>query len=170
MPYEKWIEVLEATFAASERVPGLYGLSTDDWTRVNSWWRRKMDAKEVDKALYDRLSLKYEKQFAAQPPARVGAVLRPGSLETNSEPVPLEKWVEMQKAMEAGFSWTLKRQGLTLGQWIRANQWWGSKFNKAMLGLDHATPAERAETQRMHLERIRLSALFKKKFAEGVPW
>jgi len=170
IPFEKWIEVLEATYAASERVPALYEMSTGDWTRVNAWWGRKLDAKEVDKALYDRLSLKYEKQFAARPPASSGAVLRPGSLESNSEPVPFEKWVEMQKALEAAMDWTLKRQGLTLGQWIRANSWWGQKFNKALLGLDQATPAQRAETQKMHAERIRLSALYKKKFAEGVPW
>lgn len=170
MPYEKWIEVLEATSAASERVPALYGLSPDDWRRATSWWRRKLDAKEVDKALYDRLSLKYDKQFAAQPPARVGAVVRPGSLEANTEPVPFERWVEMEKAMEAGMTWTLKKQGLTLGQWIRANQYWGQKFNSGMLRLDEATPAERAETQRMHTERIRLSEVYKKKFAEGVPW
>jgi ankyrin repeat protein len=168
--FEKWIEVLEATYAASERVPALYELNTGDWTRVNTWWQRKLDAKQVDKALYDRLSAKYEKQFAAQPPARVGAVLRPGSLESNSEPVPLEKWVEMGKAMEAGMTWTLKRQGLTLGQWIRANNWWGGRFNKALLSLDQATPAQRAETQKMHADRIRLSDVYKKKFAAGVPW
>ncbi|HET8647322.1 MAG TPA: ankyrin repeat domain-containing protein, partial [Vicinamibacteria bacterium] len=170
LPFEKWIEVLEATFAASERVPALYELKTGDWTRVNSWWQKKLDAKQVDKALYDRLSAKYEKQFAAQPPARVGPVLRPGSLESNTEPVPLERWVEMGKAMEAGMTWTLKRQGLTLGQWIRANNWWGQKFNKALLTLDQATPAQREEAQRMHADRIRLSEVYKKKFAQGVPW
>jgi hypothetical protein len=138
--FEKWIEVLEATFAASVRVPALYDLRPDDWGRVNGWWQRKMDAREVDKATYERLSAKYEKQFAAQPPARVGTVLRPGSLESNTEPVPLERSVEMDKAMEAGLTWTLKRQGFTLGQWIRANQWWGQKFNGAMRTLTARRP------------------------------
>jgi hypothetical protein len=76
----------------------------------------------------------------------------------------------MEKAMEAGISWTLKRQGFTLGSWIRANQWWGSKFNKAMLGFDHASAAERAETVHMNEERVRLGAIYKKRLAEGMPW
>jgi hypothetical protein len=168
--FDKWIEVLEATYAASVRVPALYDLSADDWTRVNQWWQRRLDARQVDKALYESLSAKYEKQFALRPPARVGTVLRPGSLESNSEPVPLERWVEMGKAMEAGITWTLKKQGLTLGQWIRANQWWGSKFNKALLAFDQATPEQRAQAQKMNADRVRLSEEFKKKYAQGVPW
>jgi hypothetical protein len=100
----------------------------------------------------------------------VGPVLRPGSLESNSEPVPLERWVEMEKAMEAGMTWTLKRQGFTLGQWIRANQWWSSRFNRALLTMDSATPDKRAEAARLHAERTRLSALYKKEYADGVPW
>lgn len=168
--FEKWIEVLEATYAASEKVPALYDLSPDDWGRVNAWWQRRLDARQVDKALYDSLSARYEKQFAARPPARVGAVLRPGALESNREPVPLERWVEMGKAMEAGMTWTLKRQGLTLGQWIRANQWWGGKFNTALRTFDTATPAQRTEAQRMNAERVRLSEQFKKKYAQEMPW
>jgi hypothetical protein len=170
IPFEKWIEVLEATHAASVRVPELYGMSPDDWTRVSAWWRRKMDAREVDKAAYDKLSAKYEKELANHPPTRQGTVVRPGFLESNSEPVPFERWVEMEKAMAAGINWTLKRQGFTLGNWIRANHWWGSRFNRALLGLDHASAAERAETVRMNAEQVRLSAIYKRKYAEGVPW
>jgi hypothetical protein len=84
--------------------------------------------------------------------------------------VPLERWVEMEKAMEAGMTWTLKRQGLTLGQWIRANQWWGSKFNKALLTFERATPAQQAEAQKMNADRVRLSEQFKKKYAQEAPW
>ena len=39
-----------------------------------------------------------------------------------------------------------------------------------MLGFDHATATEGAEAARMNAERVRLSAIYKKKFAEGVPW
>ena len=170
IPFEKWIEGLEATYAASARVPALYGMSPDDWGRVNVWWQRRMDAGKVDQAEYDRLTAVFEERFAAQPPTSQGPVLRPGSLESNSEPVPLERWVEMQQAMEAGTVWTLRRLGFSLGEWIRVNQWWGGKFNRAMLGADTASPADRAETLRMNEERVRLSAIYREKFAEGVPW
>lgn len=168
--FEKWVEVSEASFAASERLPELYGMSRGDWTRVNSWWNQRLKTKQVDKAAHDRLTQKYAAQFAATPPVQSALALREGALEANREPMSLEKWVEIQQADAAAQDWTLKRQGLTMAQWIRATLYWGEKYNQAMLRLDTAPPAERAETQKMHAERTRLGEIYKKKYAQGVPW
>ena len=152
------------------RVPELYGMSRADWSRVNAWWGQRLRAKAVDQALYDQMSAKYEKQFAAKPPAQARPVLVPGALEANREPLPLEAWVEMQQADAAAQVWTLKRQGLTMAQWIRATMYWGQKFNEAMLSLNTGTPAERAAKQKMNLDHQRLSELYQKKYAQGLPW
>ncbi len=167
MPFEKWVEVQQASSAASERVPALYGMSRADWARVNSWWGQRLKTKAVDQTLYDQLSAKYEKQFAATPPAQSRPMLRDGALESNREPVPLETWVEMQQAETAAQVWTLKRHGLTTGQWIRASSYWGKQFNDAMLSLDSGTPAERAEKRRLYAEHQRLSEVYRKKYAQA---
>ena len=168
--FEKWVEVLEATSAASRRLPELYGMSAADWTRVNGWWNQRLNAKQVDKAVYDQLSRKFEKQFAAAPPQKSAPVLRAGALEANREPVSLQQWVEMQQAASAAQDWTVKRQGLTMPQWMRGNMYWGQRFNQAVLRMDSAPPTERAETARMHAERLRLSELYQKKYSQGLPW
>ena len=170
IPFEKWVEVQEASSAASERLPALYGMSRADWSRVNFWWGQRLKAKQVDKAAYDQLAQKYEKQFATKPPAASAPVLREGALEANREPVSLETWVEMQQADAAAQAWTLKRHGLTMGQWIRATMYWGERFNKALVGMSSGTPDERAEAQRMRSEQMRLSEIYRKKYAQGVPW
>jgi hypothetical protein len=170
MPFEKWVDVQEASSAASARVPGLYGMNRADWGRVNSWWGQRLKSKQVDQALYDRLSAKYEKQFATTPPAQSRPILRDGALESNSEPVPLEAWVEMQQADAAAQVWTLKRHGLTMGQWIRATGYWGKLFNDAIRTLDSGTPAERATKRQMYVDHQRLSETYRKKYAQGLPW
>ena len=170
MPFEKWVDVQEASSAASARVPGLYGMNRADWGRVNSWWGQRVKSKQVDQALYDRLSAKYEQQFAAKPPAQSRSVLRDGALESNSEPVPLETWVEMQQADAAAQVWTLKRHGLTMGQWIRATGHWGKLLNEAIRSLDSGTPAERAAKRQMYQDHQRLSEIYRKKYAQGLRW
>ena len=170
MPFERWVEIQEASSAASARVPALYGMNRADWGRVQSWWGPRLKAKQVDQALYDRLSEKYEKQFAATPPAQSGAVLREGALEANREPVALETWVEMQQADAAAQIWTLKKHGLTMGQWIRATGYWGKRFNEAIVSIDSGTPAERAGKRQMYAEHQRLSEIYRKKYAQGLPW
>jgi hypothetical protein len=170
MPFEKWVDVQEASSAASARMPGLYNMSRGDWGRVNAWWNQRVMAKQVDQALYDRLSEKYEKQFAAKPPGQSRSVLKEGALESNSEPVPLETFVEMQQAAAAAQVWTLKKHGLTMSQWIRATGYWGKLFNETMLSIDSGTPAERAAKRQMYLDHQRLSEIYRKKYAQGLPW
>ena len=170
MPFEKWVEIQEASSAASARVPGLYGMNRADWSRVQSWWGQRLKTKQVDQALYDRLSEKFEKQFAAKPPAPSSKVLRDGALEANREPVALETWVEMQQADAAAQVWTLKKHGLTMGQWIRATGYWGKRFNEALLSIDSGTPAERAAKRQMYVDHQRLSEIYRKKYAQGLPW
>ena len=97
-------------------------------------------------------------------------VLRDGALESNSEPVPLETWVEMQQADAAAQVWTLKRHGLTMGQWIRATGYWGKLFNEAIRSLDSGTPAERAAKRQMYQDHQRLSEMYRQKYAQGLPW
>jgi hypothetical protein len=170
MPFEKWVEVQEASAAASARLPQLYGMSRADWSRVNSWWGQRLKTKQVDQARYDQLSTKYEKQFAAKPPAESPKVLRDGALESNQEPVALESWVEMLQADAAAQAWTLKRHGLTMAQWIRATGYWGKRFNEAMSSLDTGTPAERTAKRQMYADHQRLSEVYRKKYAQGLPW
>jgi hypothetical protein len=170
MPFEKWVDVQEASSAASARVPGLYGMNRSDWGRVNAWWNQRLRSKQVDQGLYDQLSAKYEKQFAVKPPAQARAILRDGALESNSEPVPLEAWVEMQQADAAAQLWTLKKHGLTMAQWIRATGYWGTRFNEAIRTLDTGTPAERAAKRQLYLDHQRLSDVYRKKYALGQPW
>lgn len=170
MPFEKWVEIQEASSAASARVPGLYNMNRADWGRVNSWWNQRLKTQQVDRAQYDRLSEKYEKQFAAKPPAPAKPILRDGALESNSEPVSLEAWVEMQQADAAAQVWTLKKHGLSMGQWIRATGYWGKRFNEAVLSIDSGTPAERAAKRQMYLDHQRLTEMYRKKYAQGLPW
>ena len=170
MPFEKWVEVQEASSAASMRVPGLYGMNRADWGRVNGWWNQRLQAKQVDQAAYDRLSEKYEKQFAARPPAQSQPMLREGALENNREPVSLEQWVEMQQADAAAQAWTLKKHGLTMGQWIRATGYWGQRFNEAVRTMDTGTPAERAAKRQLYADHQRLGEIYRKKYAQGLPW
>ena len=170
MPFEKWVEIQEASSAASARVPGLYNMNRSDWGRVNSWWNQRLKTKQVDQAQYDRLSEKYEKQFAAKPPAPAKPILRDGALESNSEPVSLEAWAEMQQADAAAQVWTLKKHGLSMGQWIRATGYWGKRFNEMVLSIDSGTPAERAAKRQMYLDHQRLSEMYRKKYAQGLPW
>jgi hypothetical protein len=171
MPFEKWVEVQQASSAASERVPTLYGMNRGDWSRVHAWWGQRMRESGFDKALYDQLSTRYETQFAAKAPTQVSRpLLREGALESNREPVALEAWVEMQQASAAAQLWTLKRHGLTMGQWIRATTYWGQVFRDAVLSLDSGTPAERAEKRRIYTEHQRLSELYRQKYAQGLPW
>jgi hypothetical protein len=97
-------------------------------------------------------------------------VLKEGALESNSEPVPLETFVEMQQAAAAAQVWTLKKHGLTMSQWIRATGYWGKLFNETMLSIDSGTPAERAAKRQMYLDHQRLSEIYRKKYAQGLPW
>jgi len=168
--FEKWVEVQQASSAASSKLPSLYGMSRADWSRVNAWWNQRLKAKTIDHAVYEQLSGKYEKQFTAKPPAQSRPVLREGALEANTEPVPMEVWVEMQQADAAAQVWTLKRHGLTMGQWIRATGYWGRKFNEALLSLNTGTPDERRAKQQMNADHQRLSEIYARKYAQGLPW
>jgi ankyrin repeat protein len=167
--FEKWVEVQQASAAAAQRVPQLYEMTPSDWTRVSSWWNQRLSGGQVDRSTYDQLSEKYRQQFASRPPARAARVLRDGALEANREPVALETWIEMQQAHNGAQEWTLKRHGLTSSEWLHATTWWSRKLNEALVG-GKGTAVDQAERTRMYAEHTRLSEIYRKKYANSVPW